>query len=213
MFGLEGLTRSGSISRGISIGNNQDAVVNSSLNLQIAGKIAGNIEILAAITDENIPVQADGNTQQLQELINKDMRIVIEFQYADRNYARTLLTGFTAVKSEKMQAGINLYSEQDSKNQPLQQDLTPEDKAILAAAGDSLQLAFSTSGDSVAFNVNETLYARIDTTVNSILYPGVYLYTSNPDSAHYQFRLVMLERVMEIISLWMVLQTVEFING
>lgn len=321
LFGLEGLTRSGSISRGLTIGSNQDAVVNSSLNLQLAGRISGNIEVLAAITDENIPVQAEGNTQQLQEfdkvyiqlnndkhklvagdydvrnpegyfmryfkkaqgglysytevmerknkstltlaaglgaavsrgkfarniingiesnqgpyrlrgaenelfiivmsnservfidglllergqdrdyiidyntaevtfttrrLINKDMRITIEFQYADRNYARTLLTGFAAWKDSRMQAGVNLYSEQDSKNQPLQQDLTPADKAILAAAGDNLGAAFKASGDSVAFNINEILYSRIDTTVSAVLYPDIYLYSTSPDSAFYR---------------------------
>lgn len=318
LFGLEGLTRNGSISRGLTIGTNQDAVVNSSLNLQLAGRIAGNIDILAAITDENIPVQAEGNTQQLQEfdrvfiqlsteqhrliagdydvrnpdgyflryfkkaqgglysytdrlklangstgtinagfgaavsrgkfgrnlinaiesnqgpyrlrgaeneqfivimsnservfidglllergqdrdyvidyntaevtfttrrLINKDMRIIVEFQYADRNYARTLVTGFTNWKQDRLFAGVNIYTEQDSKNQPLQQDLSPEDKFILKAAGDSLTQAFTPGGDSVGFNANEILYAKRDTLVNGIAYADIYVYSTNADSA------------------------------
>lgn len=62
-----GVNYNGAFTRGISFGNRQDLVLNSAFNLQMEGALGNGIIVRAAITDESLPIQPEGNTQQLRE--------------------------------------------------------------------------------------------------------------------------------------------------
>ena len=64
---FDGLDPSGHLTRGITVGNNQDAVLNSSLDLKLSGKISEKVTLRASILDTNIPIQENGYTQELNE--------------------------------------------------------------------------------------------------------------------------------------------------
>ncbi len=297
LFGSSQINKTGSISRGVGFGNAQDLTVNSTLSLQLSGQLNERISILASITDDNIPIQPDGNTATLQEfdrvfiqlyddkskltagdffiarptgyftnyykraqgasfttrqslggdnnkvfftetsaalsrgkfarnpilgqegnqgpyrlqgnenelfiivlagtervfidgkemkrgqendyvidyntaeitftarqLVNKDKRIAVEFQYTDANYARSMVQTSTGIETERITFYVNYFSEQDARNQPLQQQLSDDDKRILDAVGDNTALAVAPSFQRVAeFNNNQVLYLMVDT--------------------------------------------------
>ncbi|MFA7274315.1 MAG: hypothetical protein WC044_10615 [Crocinitomicaceae bacterium] len=313
VFGGSGLNKSGSISRGITFGNNQNLGVNSTLNLELSGDIAPNLKMLAVVSDNNLPIQPDGNTNQLREFdqvfiqiyndnlkliagdfwlrkpkgyfmtyqkraqgltlentfktasngvwktqisgalskgkfnrqiiqgvegnqgpyrlvgaesepyivvlsgteqvfidgkllergqefdyvinynsaevtftsrkqITKDVRIVVEFQYSDQNYARSVVQASANYTGKKMDFWLNGYSEQDAKNQSLQQTLSLEQKQLLSEVGDSLFLARSSSIDSVGYIDNLILYQLID----SMGYDSVLVFTADQDLGVYK---------------------------
>lgn len=64
---FEGLNVVGSLSRGITVGNNQNSVTSSNLDLQITGKLSESIGIRASIQDNNLPLQYGGYSQKINE--------------------------------------------------------------------------------------------------------------------------------------------------
>ncbi|MCG8410177.1 MAG: hypothetical protein MI739_02710 [Bacteroidales bacterium] len=310
------IDKRGSISRGITIGNNQDAVINSNLNLQMSGKLSQDMYIMAAISDKNIPIQPEGNSQQIQEFdkifiqlyndktklvagnfeiykpsvyfmnvnkkglgalfsskialknkkslqttvsgaisrgkycrkkiqgqegnqgpykitgceneqfiiilsatervfingkllkrgkendytidyntgeltftannpITKDSRISVEFEYTERSYSRFFIYSENEIKISKGKVWINVFSEQDSKNQPINQSLTSDQKKLLSEIGDNIEKAVIPNVDSVEFRSDYVLYEKTDTLVNKRVY-SIYRHSKNPRKAYYQ---------------------------
>jgi hypothetical protein len=307
---FDGLNTSGSISRGVTIGNNQNATVNSNLDLQITGKISDKVSLRASIQDSNIPLQDGGYSQKLDEFdeifielftdnwniragdlflenrksrflnfnkkvqglsthftfggeenktdifasaalvrgqyakssfigqegnqgpyklrgnngelyvlvisgservyvngilrnrgdnndyiidynageitftslfpINSEMRIVIEYQYSDRNYTRFVAYGGANHEAKTWSLGGYLYSENDVKNQPLQQNLSPEQVEILKNAGDDMNLMISPSAYLDTYSENKILYKKV--IINSV---EVFEYSNNPNDILY----------------------------
>lgn len=75
---FEGLNTSGSITRGITIGNNQNTVLNSNLDLQITGKLSEKVSLRASLQDSNIPLQDGGYSQKLDQFDNIFMELFTE---------------------------------------------------------------------------------------------------------------------------------------
>ncbi len=317
---FKGLDYNGSFARGISFGNSQNLVLNSSFNLQLAGELGDDIEILAAITDNSIPLQPEGNTQQLQEfdkifiqlkkkenvliagdyelnrpdsyfmnyykklqgatfrnelspfkdatlrsrasvavargkfarnnlpseegnqgpyrlqgnqgeqfiialagtekvffdgklltrgleedyvidynradivftnkiLITKDSRIIVEFEYADQQYLRSMYAFDTELNYKKWRLHFNLFSEQDSRNSTGLQELDSIQQTLLNAVGDNVGDALAPSQRRTEeFNEFRIQYEMIDTQVlinNSFVNFEILQFSTNPDSAIY----------------------------
>ena len=125
MFGPE-LSKSGSITRGFMVGSNRDLTLSSGFRLQMAGKLSSDIEILAALTDENTPIQPQGNTQTLQEIDN----VFVEIK--SPTYSATL-GDFQFSSSGSEFANVNRKL-QGARLSADYQSLTPQTEATITGA-------------------------------------------------------------------------------
>ena len=64
---LGNVNYSGVFGRGLRFGNSQNLVLDSRLDLQLEGDLGEGLTVAAVVSDQNIPLQPEGNTVQLRE--------------------------------------------------------------------------------------------------------------------------------------------------
>ncbi|HRA99160.1 MAG TPA: hypothetical protein PK294_01860 [Ignavibacteria bacterium] len=123
-------------------------------------------------------------------IITVASRIIVDFEYTDREYTRTLISGANNLNllSNKLKIGFSYVNEDDNEDKPIDFSLTETDKEILSQAGDN-RLNAVVSGvqfvgrDSAGIGLG--LYVKSDTLINTetIVY---YKYLPNDSNALYQ---------------------------
>ena len=132
----------------------------------------------------------DYNTAELtftpSMLMAAEKRVVVEFEYADRNYARYALYSYNELEiNDKHSLSVNFYQAQDIKSQSIQPELTDDQKLFLSQLGDLATVGGYRHDDTVAYTPDRVLYARVDTVVGEQLYSAVFVYTTDPAVTHY----------------------------
>lgn len=106
-----------------------------------------------------------------KRLITHDLRIIVEFQYSDRNYFRYTLEEHLKLEHKKFNIYHQLFSENDSKNQPININLSSTQLRQLSEIGNKIDSAYISSESPVSWEASRILYQKIDTIVQGISYP------------------------------------------
>jgi len=103
--------KSGSVFRGFSLGSQSGFALKSGLNLELGGKITEDISIIGSLTDQNLPIQPEGNTQTLEEIDKVFIQVEMPHERISfGDYELQLANGELGRYRRKLQ-GISLRSE------------------------------------------------------------------------------------------------------
>lgn len=121
-----------------------------------------------------------------RQMITKDKRIQVEFEYADRNYLNSMLYVSNETKfGNRFSLTASVYSNSDAKNSPINQPLDKNQKQFLSNIGDSIQNAYYPYAAFDSFSASRIMYKKIDTVYGSGLHDSIYVFSTSPDSARY----------------------------
>lgn len=93
--------------------------------------------------------------------ISNTQRIVVEFQYNDRNYNRFVTYNSAVIQNDRWKIGTYFYNENDLKNQPLDSNFSDTQKNILLNAGNDTSKMFSENAIQSKFDENSILYKKV----------------------------------------------------
>ena len=119
-------------------------------------------------------------------MITENSRVIVEFEYSDQNYLRTLEASNVVYGDSTKSFYVNFYNEMDSKNYLGVLDLDSVDIEILKNAGDEYQNTFRSGirpvDKEALVSQEQILYKK---RWEPSIMDSVLVYTSNPDSAKY----------------------------
>jgi len=95
--------------------------------------------------------------------LTKDKRLVVEFQYSDKQYFRPLVTAGAEKKWDGQKIYWRYFNEWDAKNQPLQLNLSDSSRYLLSQSGDNVSQAFVDGSRPWEGPVNGVAYMKKDT--------------------------------------------------
>ncbi|MBU8921524.1 MAG: hypothetical protein KOO63_06870 [Bacteroidales bacterium] len=104
------LNLSGSKTVGFSVGSSRGLGIDQSMKVTMAGKLARDLEVKAFLTDDNLPVQPEGNTEELKHLDKIYVQINSKHMEARLGDFPTGLewSGFSSFKRELRGASIKV---------------------------------------------------------------------------------------------------------
>ena len=111
------------------------------------------------------------------QMISKDKRIQVDFEYADRNYLNSQFFFQEKLELGKtMQVKVGYFGNTDSRNSPINQTLNNSQRQFLSAIGDNSQLSYYPSAERDSFNVSKVQYRKVDTTYGGNKRDTIYVY-------------------------------------
>ncbi len=182
-----GIQKSGTIVRGFTVGTTKDFSLNSGLRLQLSGRLSDDIEIVAALTDENTPIQPEGNTERLEELDKVFIQVKHpnatgtfgdyqvrkrfgEFGVIDRKLQGLMgeflvsdYSGYVAVASSRGKFNSNLFNGLDGVQGPYRLSGINNERDIIVIAGtekvfvDGIEMRRGENNDYVIEYANATV--------------------------------------------------------
>lgn len=126
-------------------------------------------------------------TFSARQPITKDKRIVVEFEYADQQYVRSLTHWQSTHRRQGWEFVFDFYNEQDLKRQSNQIDMDASVVGFLKNLdrGGSVYYPYA---DSTGYLSEEVMYRLTDTLVAGKAYDSVYVFSNDPDKAVYRLR-------------------------
>lgn len=120
-----------------------------------------------------------------KQMITKDKRVQVEFEYSDRNYLNSMIYFKDNISiSNKLTITVGAYSNADAKSSPINVNLDNDKRSFLNAIGDSVQQAYYPYAEKTTFDKNKVLYKKIDSLIDGHKYE-IYVYSIDSLLAKY----------------------------